>query len=70
MIQSDVCRERRVYECKYKELVTRPDIVLQGICEYMGFPYEAGMIEYHTHQHDAGIEDGGRHRDGAKGYCA
>jgi hypothetical protein len=35
-------------EVRYEQLVLDPHRVLQEICSFIGVPYEAGMVSYHT----------------------
>lgn len=36
---------------RYEDLTTSPDVVTKGICDYLGVPWEPGMLNYGSHDH-------------------
>ncbi|MEV1288057.1 sulfotransferase [Micromonospora sp. NPDC049679] len=42
----------RYYELRYEETVTDPEKAMRGLFEFLGEPWEAGILEYDDKQHD------------------
>ncbi|MFD7628574.1 sulfotransferase family protein [Streptomyces sp. NPDC059851] len=38
---------------RYEDLTTSPETVTKALCEYLGIPWEATMLEYGSHDHGA-----------------
>ncbi|MFI9639914.1 sulfotransferase family protein [Micromonospora sp. NPDC051925] len=42
----------RYYELRYEETVTDPEKAMRGLFEFLGEPWEAGVLDYDGKQHD------------------
>lgn len=42
----------RTYRLKYEDLTTAPEATLQGICAYLGVPYQSAMLHFYQQSQD------------------
>lgn len=48
----------RCHELRYEALCEDPELVMSGVCKFLGEPFERPMLDFHRFHHDEGLEDG------------
>lgn len=46
----------RYHELRYEALIAEPEPVLRTLFEFLGEPWEPGVLDYHRHEHALGVE--------------
>lgn len=48
----------RTFTLRYEEMCESPETTLPALFEYVGEPWEPGVLEFYRFEHDRGMEDG------------
>ena len=56
MVKEDPSAGGRYFEIRYEDIVLRPRPTLQHLFEFIGAPWEPGVLEFHAGKHDLADE--------------